>query len=134
MQDNFYIPMPKWNKYLVSTNESCFIFQFQFWKISKLTPPKIDHITFWRSCTKRSNLLNPNWFWITSYDLLKTIPTIYHHTRDGWINEFIKRKWSSGLFWAVRGAEKKTHNCHKYATFLGSFFKFLWAKNFFKFF
>ena len=28
-------------------------------------------------------------------------------TRDGWIKEFIKRKWSSGLFWAVGAAEKK---------------------------
>jgi hypothetical protein len=30
------------------------------------------------------------------------------HTRDGWIKEFIKRKWSSGLFWAVEAAEIKT--------------------------
>jgi hypothetical protein len=29
-------------------------------------------------------------------------------TRDGWIKEFIKRKWSSGLFWAVRLQRKKT--------------------------
>ena len=28
-------------------------------------------------------------------------------TRDGWIKEFIKRKWSSGLFWAVGAAENK---------------------------
>ena len=28
-------------------------------------------------------------------------------TRDGWIKEFIKRKWNSGLFWAVGAAEKK---------------------------
>ena len=28
-------------------------------------------------------------------------------TRDGWIEEFIKQKWSSGLFWAVGAAEKK---------------------------
>ena len=28
-------------------------------------------------------------------------------TRDGWIKEFIKRKWSSGLFWAGGAAEKK---------------------------
>ena len=39
-------------------------------------------------------------------------------SRDDWIEEFIKRKWSSGLFWAVGAAEKKkTPNCHKYATF-----------------
>ena len=40
----------------------------------------------------------------------------------------MKRKWSSRLFWAVGAAE----NCHKYATFWGVFFKFLWAKNIFK--
>ena len=28
-------------------------------------------------------------------------------TRDGWIKEFIKRKRSSGLFWAVGAAEQK---------------------------
>ena len=52
-------------------------------------------------------------------------------TRDGWIKEFIKWKWSSGLFWAVsRGSrEKKPPNCHKYATFWGGFFNFLWEKN-----
>ena len=44
-------------------------------------------------------------------------------TRDGWIKEFIKRKWSSGLFWAVRAAERKTLN------FWGGIFNFLWAKN-----
>ena len=27
--------------------------------------------------------------------------------------------------------EKKPPNCHKYATFWGGFFKFLWAKNIF---
>jgi hypothetical protein len=49
-------------------------------------------------------------------------------TRDGWIKEFIKRKLSSGLFWAVWAAEKKKPpNCHKYATFLGGFFNFFWA-------
>ena len=26
---------------------------------------------------------------------------------DGWIEEFIKRKWGSGLFWTVGAAEKK---------------------------
>ena len=28
-------------------------------------------------------------------------------SRDGWIKESIKRKWSFGLFWAVGAAEKK---------------------------
>ena len=28
-------------------------------------------------------------------------------SRDDWIEEFIKRKWSSGLVWAVGAAEKK---------------------------
>jgi hypothetical protein len=51
-------------------------------------------------------------------------------SRDDWIKEFIKRKSSSGLFWAVGAAEKKkTPNCHKYATFWGGFFNFLWPKN-----
>ena len=32
-------------------------------------------------------------------------------------------------FWAVGAEEKKkTPNCHKYATFWGGFFNFLWAK------
>ena len=33
-------------------------------------------------------------------------------------------------FWAVGAAEKKTPNCHKYATILGGLFNFLWAKFF----
>ena len=52
-------------------------------------------------------------------------------TRDGWMKEFIKRKRSSGLFWAVGAAEKKqktTLNCHNYTTFEGDFFYFLWTK------
>ena len=28
-------------------------------------------------------------------------------TTDGWIEEFIKRKWTSGLFWAVGAAAEK---------------------------
>ena len=28
-------------------------------------------------------------------------------TRDGWLKEFVKRKWSSVLFWAVGAAEEK---------------------------
>ena len=32
---------------------------------------------------------------------------IRYPTRYGWIKEFIKQKWSSGLFWAVWVAEKK---------------------------
>ena len=52
--------------------------------------------------------------------------------RDGWIEKILKRKWRSGLFWAGGAAEKK--NCHKYATFWGGFFNFLWAKKDLKFF
>ena len=37
-------------------------------------------------------------------------------------------KRSSGLFWAVWVAEKRTPNCHKYTTFWSGFFNFLWAK------
>ena len=49
-------------------------------------------------------------------------------TRDGCIKEFIRRKQSSGLFWAVGAAErKKPPNCHKYATFGGVFFNVLGA-------
>ena len=55
-------------------------------------------------------------------------------TRDGWIEEFIKRKRSSGLFWVVGAAEKKTLNCHKYATFWGGFLMFSRSKNNFNFF
>ena len=47
-------------------------------------------------------------------------------SRDGWIEESTKRKCSSGLFWEGGAAEKKTLNCHKYATFWGGFFN--WAK------
>ena len=49
-------------------------------------------------------------------------------TRDGWIKEFINRKWSSGLFWAVGLQKKKTPNCHKDATFWGGFFYFFVGK------
>ena len=54
-------------------------------------------------------------------------------TRDGWIiKEFIKRKWSSELIWAVGAAENKPPNCHKYATFLGAFFQLFVGKIFLK--
>ena len=46
-------------------------------------------------------------------------------TWDGCIKEFIKRKWSSGLFWAVRAAEKK--NLPTAISIWGGFFNFLWA-------
>ena len=39
---------------------------------------------------------------------------------------------NSGLFWAVRAAEKKNPNCHKYATFEDVFFMFSWAKKIFE--
>ena len=40
------------------------------------------------------------------------------------MQESIKRIFNSGLFWAVGAAEKKNANCHKYATFEGSFLCF----------
>ena len=49
-------------------------------------------------------------------------------TWDGCIKEFIKQKWSSGMFWAVGAAEKKKPpNCYKYATF-GVVFSAFWGK------
>ena len=40
-----------------------------------------------------------------------------YSTTDHWIQEYIKRIFNSGLFWAVGAAErKKNPNCHKYAT------------------
>ena len=48
------------------------------------------------------------------------------------LKEFIKWKWSSGLFWADGAAEKKTPNRHKYATFWGGFLMFSRSKNTFK--
>ena len=50
---------------------------------------------------------------------------------DNCIEKIIKLKWSSGLFWAGGAAERKTLNCHKYATFWVGFFNFLWTKQFF---
>ena len=50
-------------------------------------------------------------------------------SRHDCIKEFIKRKWSSGLLWAVGAAEKKNPNCHKYATFWGGFLMFSRSKN-----
>ena len=45
-----------------------------------------------------------------------------YSTTDHWIQESIKRIFNSGLFWTVGTAEKKNPNCHKYASFEGSFF------------
>ena len=42
-------------------------------------------------------------------DKLAVMYKIRDPTRDGWIKEFIKQKWSSGLYWAVGGAEKKKY-------------------------
>ena len=50
-------------------------------------------------------------------------------SRDDWIKEFIKRKWSSGLFWAVGAAEKKKGLGRLWATFWSGFFNFWWSKN-----
>ena len=53
-------------------------------------------------------------------------------TRDGWIKEFIKRKWSSGLFRAVRVAEKKNLSTAISMQFLGWFFQLFVGKRKFK--
>ena len=58
----------------------------------------------------------------------KSYMTVRDLRREDWIKEFIKRKSSSWLFGAVWAKEKKTPNCHEYATFLSGFFNFLWAK------
>ena len=47
-----------------------------------------------------------------------------YSTRDHWIQESLKWIFNSGMFWAVRAAEKKNTNYHKYATFMGSFLCF----------
>jgi len=58
-----------------------------------------------------------------------------YSTTDHWIQESIKRIFSSGLFWAVGGCrEKQNPNCHKYATFEASFFMFSWPKKHIDFF
>ena len=54
-----------------------------------------------------------------------------YSTTDQWIQESIKRIF---FLWAVqgsRGCRDKNANCHKYATFEGSFFMFSGAKNIF---
>ena len=51
-------------------------------------------------------------------------------TRDGCIKEFIKRKLSFGLFWAVGAAEKKKlPTAISNATFWGGFLMFSRSKN-----
>ena len=59
--------------------------------------------------------------------------------RDGWIKEFVKRIWSSGLFWAV-GAAEKTNSPTAiskqlfevvFSTFCGQNFFFNFSKNIF---
>ena len=63
------------------------------------------------------------------------IPLTRDSSRDCCIKQFIKRIWSSGLFWEGGAAEKKTTpNCHKYATFLGVFFSNFCGQIFLKFF
>ena len=49
-------------------------------------------------------------------------------TRDGYIKEFIKRKWSSGLFWAVGAAKKKKGSGPIMSNFLGCFFQLFVVK------
>ena len=51
---------------------------------------------------------------------------------DDWIKEFMKLKWSSGLFWAVGSAEKK--NLPYVCNFLGWFFQLFKVKKSFRFF
>ena len=45
-------------------------------------------------------------------------------SRDSWIENFMKWNEVLGCFWAGGAAEKKTPNCHKYATFCGQKFFF----------
>ena len=55
--------------------------------------------------------------------------SLHQRSYQRWLDKIIyKTEMKFGLFWAVGTAEKKTPNCHKYATFWGGFFNFLWAK------
>ena len=49
-----------------------------------------------------------------------------------WVKEFIKRKWTSGLFWAVGAAEKKNLPTTIICLFLGCFFQLFLGKKIFK--
>ena len=73
-------------------------------------------------------------FWTAVTTFIGSRDSSRDSSRDGCIKEFIKRKWSSGLFWAVGAAEKKPPNCHKYATFWVGFVMISRAKNNFNFF
>ena len=50
-------------------------------------------------------------------------------TKDHWIQEFIKRIFNSGLFWAVGLRRKNDPNCLEHArSFWGQFFMFWWLQ------
>jgi hypothetical protein len=51
-----------------------------------------------------------------------------------WLHKIIyKTEMKFRAVLGSQGCREKTPNCHKYATFLGGFFNFLWAKIFSRF-
>ena len=66
-----------------------------------------------------------------SRDQLRLNPT--HRSEISYQRWLDKRIHKTGCFGQLGLQRKQTPNCHKYATFLGGFFNFLWAKkNLFK--
>ena len=92
------------------------------------------NLTIWQNVTQgplkkwTEHLTQSNFFEIYNLGRLRDRDL----SRDDWIKEFIKRKWSCGLFWAVGAAEKKKSQLPKVCNFLRCFFQFLEGKKKFK--
>ena len=70
----------------------------------------VSNVLFWIHCcskTKHLRRLVCGFEWLEILYNTRVKCTYRDLSRDDWIKEFIKRKWSSGLFWAVGAAEKK---------------------------
>ena len=81
-----------------------------FWKIF-IRWVESSKIQYWPTiaCSSLMVLFRVSKVWIikNNTNLNSILANTRDLSRDDWIKEFIKRKWSSGLFWAVGAAEKK---------------------------
>ena len=95
--------------------DECWIMKFHY-RNSSSKYPQTDRpylaspLLVWRGGEKpkmvQSCTVNPGCT-VYIYQDSKLLAFLRDLSRDDWIKEFIKRKWSSGLFWAVGAAEKK---------------------------
>ena len=117
--------------YYVEISKNCIWTIFIWIKLAKSVIILFPKGMFFKTCRLVKYLIPCQCSWSWKTKLIIYFPTIVQYAVH-WIQESIKRKFNSGLFWAVWAAEKKKSNCHKYAIVEVSFLMFSWPpKNYF---